>query len=54
MATSMREDPLIKVHAESSKEHHAGVTTCLTVIFEQVMKAVPLPLRPDLCTSYSL
>ena len=54
MASRMREDPLIKIHSESSKEHHIEASTCLTMIFERVIKAVPPPLRPDLHTSYSL
>ena len=54
MASRMREDPLIKIHSESSKEHHIEASTCLTMIFERVIKAVPPLLRPDLHTSYSL
>jgi len=47
MASRMQEDPLIKIHSESSKEHHIEASTCLTMIFEQVIKAVPPPLRPS-------
>ena len=50
MASRMREDPLIKIHSESSKEHHVGASTCLTTIFERVIKVVP----DRLYTSYSL
>ena len=49
MASRTREDPLIIIHCESSKEHHVGTTTCLTIIFERVIKAVPPPFRPDQC-----
>ena len=50
MASRMREDPLIKIHSESSKEHHVGASTSLTTIFERVIKVVP----DRLYTSYSL
>ena len=50
MASRMREDPLIKIHSESSKEHHVGASTCLTTIFERVIKVV----TDRLYTSYSL
>ena len=43
MASRMREDPLIKIHSESSKEHHIEASTCLTMIFERAIKAVPPP-----------
>ena len=48
MASRMREDPLIKIHSESSKEHYIEASTCLTMIFERVSKAVPPPLWLDL------
>ena len=46
MASRMREDPLIKIHSESSKEHHIEASTCLTMISERQYFPPLLPVTP--------